>query len=140
MPGSLTQNGSTRGFEARLTRCSPTVHDCSVMWPNSQHDTRIMLLYFVVSRRSQPARPHYSIASSHNCILLVLLPEHRSCLNPPISTDSASLASVSSPWLCSDHRFYPILGPFITKQSDLFFSFCNSATFFSPFLSFSLLF
>ena len=86
---------------------------------------RIVLLYFVVSRRSQPARPTHSIVSSHNCVLLVLLSGHRSCLNPPVSAKpSASLASVYSLWSCSDHWFYCIQGPLAIKQRGLFLS-CN---------------
>ena len=77
------------------------------------------------SRCSQPARPPHSIASSHNCVLSILLSEHRFYLNPPVSAEpSSSLTSVASFWSCSDHRFHPKLGPLATKQCDLFRS-CN---------------
>ena len=40
---------------------------CSVTRANSQHDTRIVLLYFVVSRRRQPVRhPHSVLFSFQN--------------------------------------------------------------------------
>ena len=119
-------NTRLRGTSHTMQPNSQGLATCPVMWANSQHDTRTMLLYFVVSRRSQPARPPHSIASSHNCVLFVLLSEHRSCLNPPISAEpSASLASVSSLWSCSNHQFYPILGPLTTKQHNLFLSSYN---------------
>ena len=40
MPGSLTQNGTTRGFEGRLTRCNQTVDDSRLALSRGQiHST-----------------------------------------------------------------------------------------------------